>query len=291
MSREAVLLLGGCGFIGNALARRLQLEGMPTHVVGRSDGEALAGLLPQCGTVVHLASGTTPGSSARHPGLEADNLALTLHLLELLQAQPQTHLIFFSSGGTVYGNTATYPVAEDSPIVPLSYHGAGKATQEILCKTLTTLGHAVTVLRPSNAYGPGQPLRHGFGLIRTMLQHAQAGTTLEIWGDGETVRDYIYINDVVDASLRLIDLPEDCGTYNLGSGVGYSINQVKKVVESVCRTTLNTVYRPSRGMDVRAVVLDNTRLRARLGWVPEVGLARGVAETWRWLNSDVQSGQ
>jgi len=131
---------------------------------------------------------------------------------------------------------------------------------------------------------------HGFGLIRTMLQHALAGTTLEIWGDGESVRDYIYIDDVVEATVRLIGLPEDCGTYNLGSGVGYSIKQVKDIVETVCYTMLDTVYRPSRGMDVRGVVLDNARLRSLLGWVPEVGLARGVTETWRWLNANTAQG-
>jgi UDP-glucose 4-epimerase len=280
MSRDGVLLLGGGGFIGSALAKRLRLEGVPAYVVGRDSGDAMGDLLPRCGTVVHLASSTTPGSSARYPMLEEYNLALTLHLLELIQAQSPTHLIFFSSGGTVYGNPATFPVTEDSPLAPLSYHGAGKAAQEILCKTLTTLGHAVTVLRPSNAYGPSQTLRHGFGLIRTMLQHAQAGSTLEVWGDGENVRDYIYIDDVVEAALRLIGLPEDCGTYNLGSGVGHSINQVKEVVETACCKVLDTVYRPSRGMDVRSVVLDNSRLCATLAWQPSVGLGEGIARTW-----------
>lgn len=283
MSREGVLLLGGHGFIGSALAKRLQHEGAPVHVVGRSNPDSLGQLLPQCSTVVHLASGTTPGSSARQPQLEQGNLALTLHLLNLLQKQPKTHVLFFSSGGTVYGNPATSPVAEDHLLAPLSHHGAGKAAQEILCKTLITQGHAVTVLRPSNAYGPGQTLRQGFGLIRTMLQHAQDGTQLEIWGDGETVRDYIYIGDVVEATLRLIGLPDDCGIYNLGSGVGHSINQVKNVVEQVCGLELKTTYRPARGMDVRSVVLDTARLKSRLGWEPRVGLTQGVLETWRWL--------
>jgi len=283
MNRNGVLLLGGTGFIGSALARRLQLEGMPVYVVGRSNGEALGHLLPRCGTLVHLASGTTPGSSARHPELELPNLALTLRLLELLQTQPSTHVIFFSSGGTVYGNPAIFPATEEGLLAPMSHHGAGKAAQEILCRTLATLDHAVTVLRPSNAYGPGQTLRQGFGLIRTMLEHAKAGTTLEIWGDGENVRDYIFIDDVVEATLRLIHLPDDCDTYNLGSGVGHSINQVKTVVEQVCGVTLQTRYRPARDIDVRSVVLVNTRLAAQLKWKPCAGLPDGVARTWAWL--------
>jgi len=281
-----VLLLGGGGFIGSALAARLQQEKAPVYVVGRHDAEQLKQLLPQYGTVVHLASSTTPGSSATDPALELDNLALTLRLLDLLQAQPETHLIFFSSGGTVYGNPERLPVTEDSPIAPLSHHGAGKAAQEVFCQSLRAQGHPVTILRPSNAYGPGQTLCHGFGLIRTMLEHVRMGTPLEIWGDGENVRDFIYIDDVVEATLRLIRLPQDSGTYNLGSGVGHTVNEVRGIVEAVCGQELRTTYRDARGIDVRSVVLDNSRLAARLGWNPAVGLEVGIARTWQWLQQE-----
>lgn len=283
MSRESVLLLGGAGFIGSALAQRLEQENITVLIAGRHDAARLGNILPQCGTVIHLASATTPGSSASHPGLELDNLTLTLRLLELMQNQPETHLIFFSSGGTVYGNPQRLPVAEDAPIAPLSNHGAGKAAQEAFCQAFRAAGHAVTILRPSNAYGPGQTMRGGFGLIRTLLEHARAGTAMEIWGDGENIRDFIYIDDIVEASTHLINLPQDSGTYNLGSGIGYSINQVLGIVEAVCCRKLRTVCRSGRGIDVRSVVLDNSRLNALLGWQPAVGLADGIAHTWDWL--------
>lgn len=283
MSRYGVLLLGCAGFISSALAKRPERDKVSAHIIGRHDTERLEQVLPQCGTVIHLASATTPGSSARHPGLELANLALTLRLLELLQEQPQIHLIFFSSGGTVYGNPERLPVTEDTPIAPLSNYGAGKAAQENFCQAFRAQNHAVTILRPSNAYGPGQTTKYGFGLIRTMLEHARVGTTLDIWGDGENVRDFIYIDDIVEAILHLIKLPQDSGTYNLGSGMGYSVNQVRGIVEAACGKELQTIYRPARGIDVRGVVLDNTRLNARLGWQPAVGLADGVARTWNWL--------
>jgi UDP-glucose 4-epimerase len=283
MSRTDVLLLGGSGFIGMALARRLQQDRVSVQSVGRHDGERIEQLLPQCGTVIHLACDTTPGSSARQPELELGNLAFTLRLLELLHTQPETHLIFFSSGGTVYGNPEHLPVTEDSLIAPQSNHGAAKAAQEAFCQAHRAHGHAVTILRPANAYGPGQTIKSGFGLIRTMLECARDSTPLEVWGDGENVRDYIYIDDVVEATARLVNLPQDSGTYNLGSGVGYSVNQVKDIVETVCCTELQTIYRPTRGVDVRSVVLDNTRLNARLGWQAGVGLSGGVTRTWAWL--------
>jgi UDP-glucose 4-epimerase len=266
MNRNAVLLLGGAGFIGSALAARLQQEQMAVHVFGRNDAQQLERVLPECGTVVHLASATTPGSSATQPELELGNLALTQRLLALLQTQPDTHLIFFSSGGTVYGNPNRLPVTEDSPIAPLSNHGAGKAAQEAFCQT----------------HGPGQTMKSGFGLIRTLLEYARTDTPLEVWGDGENVRDFIYIDDIVEATLRFIQLPRDCGTYNLGSGVGYSVNQVKGMVETLCGREIRTIYQPARGIDVRSVVLDNTRLKARLTWQPGVGLADGIARTWHF---------
>ena len=283
MSGDGVLLLGGTGFIGSALAGRLEQERIATHIVGRNNGDLLEKALPECGTVIHLASATTPGSSARYPNLELGNLALTLRLLELLQNQPETHLIFFSSGGTVYGNPHRLPVAEDAPIAPLSNHGAGKAAQEVFCEAFRTQGRAVTILRPSNAYGPGQTLRQGFGLVRTLIEHATNDTPFKIWGDGESVRDFIYIDDIVEATIRLIKLSQDSGTYNIGSGMGYRINQVVGIVRNISEKRLETIYRPARGIDVRSVVLDSTRLKALLSWTPQIGLEDGVHRTLAWL--------
>lgn len=283
MSSGDVLLLGGTGFIGRALAARLQRRGITAHVVGRANLDQLPALLPRCGTVVHLASSTTPGLSARQPELEAPNLALTLQLLQLLQPYSDVHLIYFSSGGTVYGNPVQLPVPETAPLTPLSYHGAAKVAQEMLCQVARGQGHRVSILRPSNAYGPGQELRAGFGLVRTLLEHARAGSEMEIWGDGTHLRDYIYIDDVVEATCRLIADPGRSGTYNLGSGVGHSILQVRDLVESVCGRKIRTVVRPARGADVREVILDISRLRQTVGTFESGDLLTGIHKTWEWL--------
>lgn len=299
MSQDGVLLLGG-GFIGIALANRLAEDGRQVHVITRHPPPSNAGpfvvhvgdlgdpalleeLAPQCGTVVHLASATLPGSSARNPARELDNLSPMLRLLEIIQNWENVHLIFMSSGGTVYGNPTEIPVSENSPLIPLSNHGAGKVALESFLHAFRATGHPVTILRASNAYGPGQSMRAGFGLIRTLLEHARSGESVEIWGGGNNVHDFVYIDDVVEACKRFIEMPQDSDTYNLGSGVGYSVKQVMRIIEEVTGIELKTIFRPARRSDVQSVVLDISKLEARLSWKPETSLEEGVRHMWQWM--------
>jgi UDP-glucose 4-epimerase len=279
----SVLLLGGTGFIGSALAERLQRECVPVHVLGRDDSDELGRVLPLCDSVIHLASATTPGSSASHPGRELANLEVTLRLVALLDAHPKKRLVFVSSGGTVYGNPQRLPVTEFEPTAPLSNYGAGKVAQEAFCLALTSRGHAVTIARPSNAYGPGQQLRQGFGLIRTMLEHARGGTTLEIWGDGENTRDFIYIDDLVEAIVRILSAEPGNAVLNLGSGNGISINRLRQRIQEVTGRTVMAVHHPARATDVRSIVLSTARAEALLDWQPQVLLDDGIARTWDWM--------
>lgn len=298
MKRDAILLVGG-GFIAQALLRQLGADGREAHVLSRrpadadfsqgywhqgdlQDREALRGLLANCGTVVHLASTTTPGVSGRRPMLEVENLAPTLALLEILQDFPETHLIYFSSGGTLYGNPDTLPVFESAPMRPVSFHGAGKASQEIFLQVLRGQGRAITILRPANAYGPGQPLKSGFGLVRTVLEQLHRGTAIEIWGDGQAVRDYVFVDDVASACRMMIDRPDDCETYNVGSGVGHSIDGLVALAGKVSGRAPRVIHRPGRRGDVSKVVLSVDKLRA-LGWAPATSLEAGLSQTWAWL--------
>ncbi len=302
MSRNSILLLGGGGFIGSALRRQLAKQGQHIHVIARTIGNStesgitthtgdlgdkalLTELLAECGTVIHLASATKPGTSGRHPTLELGNLVPTLQLLEVLDSWPETRLVFLSSGGTVYGNPLQNPVVETAPSSPLSYHGAGKVAIEAFLNAFRTAGHAVTILRPSNAYGPEQKLNQGFGLIRTVLQHILHGSTLEIWGDGESVRDFIYVDDVVNAINVVLNAPTKSATYNVGSAAGHSLNEVLTVAQKVCGMPLHIHYRPARSMDVRAVVLDISHIESDLNWRPSVTLEEGILRTWDWLKN------
>ncbi len=301
-TRQGVLLVGGNGFLGAALARKLVAAGRQVHVLsrhlepgvregigfhrgGQDEVVAVSPLLRTCGTVVHLASTTTPGSSARNPIIDSqENLLPAARLLETMAGMPPERLVFVSSGGSIYGNPDELPVRETQRPDPLSFHAAGKIALEALFSAFAH-SHSIplAILRPSNIYGPGQALRGGFGVVRTLLDRALQDEPFEIWGAGTVVRDYLFIDDAVDAGMKLLGAPSATGIFNVGSGRGTSIAEL---VELVIRTTgrdLKTIERPSRCTDVKAVVLDCERLAAATGWTAKTGLEQGLQKTWKWL--------
>lgn len=300
--RPGALLIGGNGFYGLALGVALAREGYRVHAVsrhavpgrrngiefhqgGQDERAVIEPLLCQCPSVVHLASTTTPGSSARRPQLDArENLLPAAGLIELLAANPPQRLIFVSSGGAIYGNPRNIPVDESAAPQPLSYHAAAKVALESL---FGAFAHAhkvsLAILRPSNLYGPGQPLRHGFGFVRTLLDKALHNEPIEIWGDGSAVRDYLFIDDAVDGCLRLLERPAMEGVFNLGSGTGTSLAEMITRVEQATGRRLLVAERPARGTDVHAIVLDSARLHDATGWAPDTALEQGLQRTWDWL--------
>ena len=294
------LILGGGGFIGQAVTRRLVQLGQPVTVVARnaplhtlsgvawrrgdlSDNALIKEVLTGCRAVIHLATTSTPGTYSREPLREGEeNILPLLQLMQTLDSRPELPLIYLSSGGAIYGNPQTLPVTEEHALAPLSYHAAGKAAAEHFLGVFARQGHKVAILRPSNVYGPGQPHKASFGVIRSLLEHLRRGTSMEIWGDGETVRDYLYIDDLVEACLKTLDYPASV-TFNVGSGVGHSLNELCRLAERVTGRQLDLHYRPARGGDVKAVVLDISRIRRETGWRPHVNLEEGLRRTWAKL--------
>lgn len=300
--KNGVLIIGS-GFIGSALAVRLRDSGVVVHILSReaviphyhydylytgglSNIDAINKILPEVNTIIHAASATTPGVSSRTPSIEAEsNIEPTLRFLDTLQDHTDKHLVYLSSGGTVYGNTIGGPVTEDTEICPLSYYGAGKvAIETFLGAYSNTCKADVTVLRPSNIYGPGQPYYQGFGVIRTIFKHIKDGTTMEIWGNGEAVRDYLYIDDLVNACIEVLNRrPKLLNVFNIGSGAGFSINSLIEKTEQASGRNLEKVYRPTRSTDVSAIILNHDKLTKATGWIPETSIEDGLIKTWEWI--------
>ena len=281
MKFSPVLLLGGNGFIGHALARQFAVCGIDYRIADR--GDDWRPLLNHCASVVHLAASTTPGSSVAHPTHELPALELTLQLSEFLLCHPHVPLVYVSSGGTIYGDVDVDALSCDSPLMPRSFHGAGKASAEMFMSALRAQGCSVSIIRPANAYGPGQAMQAGFGFVRTALEKALRGQTLEIWGDGEVVRDFVYVDDIAEAILLALQQRTNI-TVNVGSSVGYSLNAVVELAREVCGRDICVDYRLARSADVKRVVLDISATKTQLGWQPRVSLAVGLRNTWEWLS-------
>jgi len=294
-----ILLLGG-GFIGNALAKRLSEQGKSVTVVSHrspehpikevswkqgdlGDPTLMRELLSKSDSVIHLAATSTPGKYTHAPTREAEeNLLPLLRFLEIMGEETDIPLLFLSSGGAIYGNPVTLPAFETDLIAPLSNHAAGKAAAEHFLGVFAHQGHPVTIIRPSNVYGPNQPLKSGFGLVRTLLENIRHDTPITIWGDGETVRDYLYIDDLISACVSILENPTT-GTFNIGTGLGHSINELCVIAETVTGKKLKRSYQAERGVDIRSVVLNNSSFLSCQTWQPKFSIEQGMRATWKWL--------
>jgi UDP-glucose 4-epimerase len=300
---DAVLVLGAGGFIGRHLAETLAYGGSeviaatrtPTafqhpdirNVVAPWDAHAyFAQVVPRCRAIIHAASSSTPGSTAAQPQLEG-NLRTTLALIEALQDTPHARLLFLSSGGTLYGDRDV-PAREGDPLLPRSYHGAGKAAAEhFLHAWATQYGGTAVLLRPSNVYGPGQPARRGFGIIPTALDCALHGQPLTLWGDGSTIRDYLYIDDIITLCVAALDASLDAGAhvFNAASGDAIALDALIDRIDAVTGRPVQRVYEPARRVDVHSITADNTAARATFAWAPTVTLDEGLRRTWLWYST------
>ena len=306
MNPQGILLLGGTGFVGRALVARLCGKYKDVYVIARhkydwrkiknvqsfesslDNPSLLNKILPRCKSVFHLASETTPGASAMQPSFEAtSNLLPSLRFLECLQKYPHILLVYISSGGAVYGDSLHSPVSEGVALSPLSYYGAGKAALEkfILAFCKQTDGKAI-ILRPSNFYGPDQPYQQGFGVVPTIFHHILTGMPIQIWGDGETVRDYLYIDDFVDFCVQQLGhfaVGESAAIYNIGSGQGTTLNELCLLAEEISGKQIVREYQAARFVDVKNIVLDCSRLQRDYQWNGTTDLRTGLTRTWEFL--------
>jgi len=303
------LIVGGNGFIGSHLAEGLRAGGHAVRVLdpgpartdtdwsgidyvqgAYTDAALLDAALGGIDTVFHLASTTVPASSNLDPAFDvSSNLLGALGLFAAIETKGIRRVVFFSSGGTVYGNPETLPMREDHPLRPISSYGIVKVAVEHYLRMYGHLGRLdPLILRPSNPYGPRQSAAGGQGFIAAAIARARADETLQIWGDGEVVRDYLYIDDLVDLAIRAAASGE-CGTFNAGSGEGHSLNVIRAAIERVAGRAMRVDHLPGRGFDVREVRLDIAAARERFGWAPRVDLDDGIARTWRWLSLDTPS--
>lgn len=299
-----VLVLGGNGFIGSHLVDKLITEGHNVRVLDKYeeryrkplDGVVyyigdfgnrgiLAEALTNVDIVFHLVSTSLPKTSNDDPAYDVQsNVIETLFLLEECIKNKIKKIVYSSSGGTVYGKPTSLPIAETSPTDPECSYGITKLTIEKYLSLFYQLyGLDYSIIRPSNPFGSRQNPTGIQGAISVFLGRIAQNQSIEIWGDGEVVRDYIYVEDLVDGIYKASILETNIKIFNMGSGVGYSLNEIVQCISEVCGREVKVNYTAKRTFDVPKIFLDISRAKQVLMWKPRTSLKDGIHKTWEFI--------
>lgn len=296
-----ILFIGGAGFIGSSLVKQFltnekynvfvvepefanvsRLDGLNVKIyreaLGNIDKVEKILISNKIDIVVHLVSTLIPGSGYDDFNNEFKNMIFpSIKLMEIC-AKENIKFVYFSSGGTIYGNRSTMlPFVETDEMAPISYYGWSKQMMEnsILFKNRTE-NLKYLIVRPSNPYGRGQNLHGKQGLVAVAIGKILEDKPVEVWGDGSAIRDYIYIDDLAKVFYQLIDKDVYNETVNLGSGRGYSVNDILAFLKIITKKDFKIVYENARPMDVSNMVLDTEKMQ-RLAQVELTPMLNGIS--------------
>ena len=256
----------------------LEASGLTLYTADMAEVEPLCQALAGADVVFHLANGSLPQSSNRDPARDVQiNLLGGLNVLEAARQVGAGRLVLLSSGGTVYGVPKQVPIPEDHVTNPICSYGITKLALEKYVALYEQLhGLKGLVLRVANPYGERQRLDSAQGVVPAFMARALRNEPLEIWGDGSTVRDFLYISDVVRALLAVANYEGSERVFNIGSGEGTSLDELVRLLEEELGYSLAVRYKPSRGFDVPTNVLSIDATRRCLGWSPSVSVSDGL---------------
>ncbi|MEA2898722.1 MAG: UDP-glucose 4-epimerase [Bradyrhizobium sp.] len=300
------IVLGGGGFIGTNLCRRLVDDGHRVRAFGRNcpfpealqgvewfqgdfgDAAALAAAIETFDIVYHLVHGATPlSANLDMAGDVQRNVVASLGMLDICRKLGVSRVVFISSGGTIYGCPQQIPTPETAPTDPISAYGISKLSIE---KYLALYQHLhkvdYRILRVTNPFGPFQTSVKNQGVIAALVSHALRDEEIEIWGDGSVVRDFIFIDDVVDALVAAAHDQGGVRIFNIGSGEGHNLREVLATIESLVGKKINIRWKPARPLDVPISVLAIDRAREVLGWDPKTTFEDGLNKTIAWWRSE-----
>ncbi|MDP2247670.1 MAG: NAD-dependent epimerase/dehydratase family protein, partial [Nitrosomonadales bacterium] len=219
------------------------------------------------------------------------NLPPAVQLFEQL-AKRGSKLIFVSSGGTVYGDQPILPIPETANTTPISPYGVTKLTLEKYAALYrATHGLKVMIVRPANAYGVGQKPFSGQGFISAAIGSILRNEPVKIFGEVGTVRDYIYVQDLADGIAAALAHGTEGEIYNIGSGQGVSNLELVEILAPIMKEIgyqPALVHLPERIFDVKANVLDSSKLKSAAGWQAETTLNEGLRLTRDWLRGQFE---
>ncbi|MGB9832904.1 SDR family oxidoreductase [Caldisericum sp.] len=299
-----ILVTGGAGFIGSNVVDAFVENGFEVAVLDNlstgkkenlntkakfynadlRDRNALEKVFKEFKPEIvnHHAAQIDVRKSVEDPVFDAEiNIVGSTNLFQLAVKYEVKRVVFASTGGALYGEPKVLPANEDTPIEPLSPYGVAKYCVENYLNYFKRLyGIERVILRYANVYGPRQDPLGEAGVISIFTGRILEGKPVFIFGDGTQTRDFIYVEDVVNANLLAIAGSE--GVYNIGTGVETSVNDIVKVFEEVLERKIQVEYLPPRKGEVYRIALDYTKAKQSLGFEPTYTLKEGIKKTIEW---------
>lgn len=277
MNKKKTLIIGGNGFIGENLSKMLSEKKYdvysfdivaPSNKINKVnyisgdffDDISLQKVIADKDVIIHALSTINPGNSnIKYLQGYSKDFIQTVKLCSWV-SESKKNLIFLSSGGTVYGKQTVQPIKEDFLPLPINHYGSVKLCIETVIRAFNIQLHSkMRIARISNPYGPGQDYRKGVGFIDAVLKRALNNKTIEIWGDGETVRDYIYIDDVCKMLCSLIEYKGEEEVFNISTNLGVSQNNIIEILRNI-GINIHVKYEMDRSVDLKKTVLDNSKI-------------------------------
>ena len=233
----------------------------------------------------HHAAQIDVRKSVADPVWDAEvNILGIINLLEAARDAKVKKFIFASSGGALYGDTKVIPTPEDHPEMPVSPYGIGKLTSEkYLHYYHLQYGLKYVALRYSNVYGPRQNSKGEAGVVAIFADRVLAEKQAVIYGNGKNTRDYVFINDVVEANV--LALRAKTGAYNIATGVETNVNQIFVKIAKAANANVKPKHGPGKPGEQRRSCLDWKLARKVLGWEPRVGIDEGIRKTVEWFKN------
>ncbi|HOM33466.1 MAG TPA: GDP-mannose 4,6-dehydratase [Candidatus Paceibacterota bacterium] len=308
--KQKLLVTGGAGFIGSHLVDRLIKEGYQVSVIDNLSTGNKKNVNPKahfykidiCSpkvvgvfkkekplVVFHLASQINLRKSVVDPVEDAmvnilGSLNILQNFLYYSKVKPEKlKFIFVSTGGALYGETKIRPTPETYPARPLSPYGCAKlAVENYLNYYQKVFNLPVTILRLANVYGPRQNPKSEAGVIAIFCEQMIKNKKIIIYGDGKQTRDFIYVEDVVNALIAALN-SKNIGVYNIGTEKETNINTLFKKIKKFTNSKIQPIYKPVRQGEQKRSCLNCSLARKKLKWQPKYDLDKGLEETINWF--------
>ncbi len=308
-----VVVTGGAGFIGSHVVHQLLVKGYTVKVVDDLSAGRKTNLpndtelvfkdvrhlsqedVDGAEIVIHCAAQVSTFRSVDYPEEDfARNAEGTFRVLETLRKHNPKARFIYTSSRSVHGDIPAPQVAdEDWPYNPSTFYNVHKIYGEMLCRIYAQLyGIRYVILRPSNVYGPKQPYWAGgwYNFIAYWFQLAFQGKPIPIYGTGEQVRDYTYVEDTAKAYIHAAENPEALGqAFLLPTGIGTTLNQLSKMILQTTGSKAGVEYHPPRKGDIQRFVGSYRKASEILDWKPETPLVEGLQREYEWIRRDLQS--